>query len=563
MPGVRDIKIRFSGDASGLSKAAKEGEAATSRFSDRTQKVAKGALLGVAAFAGAAVAALKGGVQGLQEGEEAEAKFADALSRSSRGIQNQAEALKANAEEIQKNTRFTYEAALGASTFLAAQDGVKRAVGAGVVSMKDATNVSLDLATVMGVDATAAAGVLSKALAAPEKATGALRKAGVTLSAAEQEKVKALVKSGDVAGAQGLIMDKLKKKTEGAAEAAGQTTAGQMERAQNAFGEVQEQLAVGLIPVITDLMQWLLKVTAWAQDNPGKVKLVVIILGGLAAVIGTVSLAITAWSAITRTATAVQAAWNAVMAMNPIGLVVIAVVALIAIIVVIATKTTWFQDLWKAAWGAIKGAISGVFNWVKSNWPLLLAILTGPIGLAVLAIVKNWDKIKDGARAVKDFIVDKFNAVVDFLKGIPGKISSLASGMFDGIKNAFKSAVNFIIRGWNSLRFGIPEIDTHIPGIGKIGGGSFGVPQIPLLAKGGTARAGMAHIVGEEGPELFVPGRTGQVVPNGEFGGGDTTVEIYGNGDPSVLEALIDRVVVKRNRATKMAVQAGSRRAFA
>lgn len=540
MPGVRDIKIRFSGDASGLTKAASEGEASVGRFSDRTQKFAKVALAGVGAFAVGIGAALKSGVEGVQEGEEANAKFADALSRSSAKIRAQADALQANAEQIQKNTRFTYEAALGASTFLAAQDGVKRAVNAGVVSMTDATNVSLDLATVLGVDATTAAGILSKALAAPEKATGALRKAGVTLTAAEQDKVKALVKSGEVADAQALIMDKLKTKTEGAAIAAGQTTAGQLERARNAFGEVQENLAVALIPTITNLMEWLLKVTAWAQDNPGKMKLILIVLGSLAAVIGTVSLAITVWTAITRTAAAVQATWNAVMAANPLVLVTLAVIALVAAIVLIATKTTWFQDIWKAAWGSIKSAVSGVFNWIQSNWPLILAIITGPIGIAVLTVVKNFDRIRDAAFAVKDAIARAFSTVADI------------------ITRPYIEAVSAIRNAWNST---IGGKGIHIPSINlgftTVGGGGF---DIPRLARGGTARAGLAHLVGEEGPELFVPGRTGTVVPNDALGG-DLVVELHGNRD--ALEAVVEKVVVRRDRATKLAVQAGSRRAFA
>ena len=47
------------------------------------------------------------------------------------------------------------------------------------------------------------------------------------------------------------------------------------------------------------------------------------------------------------------------------------------------------------------------------------------------------------------------------------------------------------------------------------------------LAKGGPAKAGQPYIVGEEGPELFVPGQSGTVVPNnqlGESGGAATTV---------------------------------------
>jgi hypothetical protein len=180
--------------------------------------------------------------------------------------------------------------------------------------------------------------------------------------------------------------------------------------------------------------------------------------------------------------TGVQWLLNAALTANPIGLVVIAIAALVAGIIWVATKTTWFQTIWSVAWGAIKTAAMAVWNWIKANWPLLLAIITGPIGLAVLAIVKNWDKIKAGAAAVKNWIVQKFTELVTWLKALPGKISSAVSGMWDGIKSAFKSAINWVIGKWNSLEFGIPAFDfggKHFDGF------SVGTPNIPLLAEGG------------------------------------------------------------------------------
>lgn len=49
------------------------------------------------------------------------------------------------------------------------------------------------------------------------------------------------------------------------------------------------------------------------------------------------------------------------------------------------------------------------------------------------------------------------------------------------------------------------------------------------LADGGTAKAGDMHLVGERGPELFVPRVTGTVIPNEKLGkfGGSTTVNNY------------------------------------
>jgi len=43
-------------------------------------------------------------------------------------------------------------------------------------------------------------------------------------------------------------------------------------------------------------------------------------------------------------------------------------------------------------------------------------------------------------------------------------------------------------------------------------------------AMGGPVTAGRPYLVGERGPELFVPGRTGGIVPNNQMGGGGVTV---------------------------------------
>ena len=125
--------------------------------------------------------------------------------------------------------------------------------------------------------------------------------------------------------------------------------------------------------------------------------------------------------------------------------------------------------------------VQAVYGWVRQNWPLLLAILTGPIGLAVLAITRNWQAIKDGVTGAYNWVVAQFDLLVGYVTGLPARIGTAAAGMWDGLKNAFKSAVNWIIDAWNGLQFKLPEIDTHIPGIGKVGGFVLGTPDIPRL----------------------------------------------------------------------------------
>lgn len=159
---------------------------------------------------------------------------------------------------------------------------------------------------------------------------------------------------------------------------------------------------------------------------------------------------------------AAEAALNVVMDANPIVLIVLAVIALIAVIVLIATKTTWFQTAWKAAWAGIKiaaaavwgflktcfdgimTAVGAVVNFVKSHWPLLLAILTGPIGIAVLLIVKYWDKISSAFSTAYHAVIDTALALVAWVVGLPGRILaalvSLGKSLWHWATDAFTQA---------------------------------------------------------------------------------------------------------------------------
>ncbi len=49
---------------------------------------------------------------------------------------------------------------------------------------------------------------------------------------------------------------------------------------------------------------------------------------------------------------------------------------------------------------------------------------------------------------------------------------------------------------------------------------SFGMGLLPGRAKGGPVSSGQTYMVGERGPELFVPGRSGTIVANDKMGGG-------------------------------------------
>jgi hypothetical protein len=65
-----------------------------------------------------------------------------------------------------------------------------------------------------------------------------------------------------------------------------------------------------------------------------------------------------------------------------------------------------------------------------------------------------------------------------------------------------------------------------VNGVGTAGP-NFGIPQ---RARGGAVAAGQPYMVGERGPELFVPGAQGNIVPNHGMGGSNIVVNVDATG---------------------------------
>jgi hypothetical protein len=178
-----------------------------------------------------------------------------------------------------------------------------------------------------------------------------------------------------------------------------------------------------------------------------------------------------------------------VMRANPLG-VLVTVLSLIAVgFATLYTKSEGFRNFIDGIAQKISSAFGGVINFLKTNWPMILAILTGPIGLAVLAISRNWDSI------------------VAYARSIPGRmreaLKNLWSGLTDGLKNAWSNA-----KAWWNANVASKKL--------KIGGATIlgkTLPSFelgfPPLAKGGIVMpspGGTIARIGEAGrPERVEP----------------------------------------------------------
>lgn len=271
------------------------------------------------------------------------------------------------------------------------------------------------------------------------------------------------------------------------------------------------QVAIGttLIPVLTKLLEfipWLAEqiregdgafgilkstledvggvietVTGFFERNELAAKILTGAMIGLATAFGIAK--------IIQTVTKAVAFFNATLLMNPIVMIIVGLVLLGIGLVIAYKKFKVFRDV-----------VDGVFSWVRDNWPLLLAIITGPIGLAVFLIVRHWDSIKAGAGAAVGWIKEKFGSLIGFFTDLPGRLKAAGGGIFSWVVGAAKSVMNLVIDAINDA---LNLVVDHWPDVPGLPGPPYGRDPIPRLFAGGTiTRPGLSW-VGERGPELL------------------------------------------------------------
>lgn len=161
-------------------------------------------------------------------------------------------------------------------------------------------------------------------------------------------------------------------------------------------------------------------------------------------------------------AIATAAAWiiaNAAI-LGVIGLIIIAVAAAVYLIV---KHWDTIKEVAVKVWHGVQDAIAGAIDWIKVNWPLVLAIITGPIGLAVYAIVKHWDTIKEAFSKAWQFIQEVWDKAIAWFQGVWNGIMKVFSAVgnwfkdrfreaWDGIKSIWSGLGNFFKERWENLK---------------------------------------------------------------------------------------------------------------
>ena len=118
------------------------------------------------------------------------------------------------------------------------------------------------------------------------------------------------------------------------------------------------------------------------------------------------------------------------------------------------------------------------------------------------------------------------NGIVDSILDAVDGTKSLAQGLV----GVLKQMARLILQ--QQLLNALQGFDFFSPGPSTAGPGGYTIPSgaVPKFANGGRPPVGRPSIVGERGPELFVPDRAGTIVPNGAMGSANVTVNVDASG---------------------------------
>ena len=442
---AEQLTIKINADLSGLGSGLSDAARQVSSFGDTLKGAFLGGLgadLAARAF-GAFTSGITDAIHALAEVDRISGQTA-AVIKSTGGAAGVAAADVASlADSIERKTGIEAESIQKGENLLLTFTNIKNAAGANNDIFNQATAIMADLGTAMGTDASGAAIQLGKALNDPTAGITALTRVGVTFTDAQKATIKSLQESGDLMGAQKIILAELSKEFGGSADAAGKTFAGALDRAKNAIGSISEAMVGPAVPIFTAA---LIKVSNAAYA---------------------ISDAITDGQLIQLFNQAFGPGTKSLV----VGLAAVMTASLAPSIVNVGRQAVAMAATYTRALVAMAAA----------NAPLVAAIAT--ISFAAYPFIKNWDTVKNLFLAAWQTMVNGVNSAWQTITGAAKNAFEILSGNF---RAAYYNAVSFFIgpltRSFNALFNSLPDsIKT------ALGGLQFTMPKFELGAGAGAA----------------------------------------------------------------------------
>lgn len=345
---------------------------------------------------------------------------------------------------------------------------------------------------------------------------------------------------------------------------------------------LKTELGQKLLPIFSKIIETLQKAVSWFSTLSEDKKKMIMVALGLVAALGPLLFII---GALTKAM---------VLLTSPIGLVVVGIALLAAGLIYAYKNWDWFKtavdavarfivqkvvpalkEMWEwfqeHIWPIIKTvtvwlaehlvagiknvasfvtdtlipAIAAMWHWFNDNiMPIvkslvglfsefagiLGAILAPAFDAAKLGAEKVWEwfgKVYDKTQPLRDMLKDLADGAVSYLKDAFSKLLEV----IDRVLGVFKTVID---KGTSALKTTRNVIDNITGRAGTVQGVAGTLTAQPR-ASGGPVSAGSPYVVGEVGPELFVPKTAGMIVPNNALGGTSVVINNYGNTNPQQI----------------------------
>jgi len=214
---------------------------------------------------------------------------------------------------------------------------------------------------------------------------------------------------------------------------------------------------------------------------------------------------------------------------------------------IVATMQTIISAL-QVAWTTIQAAFSSALGMVQNVWNAVWTAISGFIS-------PIWEGIKTVVGDAWQWISDKFNEfaepISDVWTSMWNALSDVFESVWEGIKNTFKGAINFIIKGINSVVNALNSITRA--GSKTLGMSVISLPTIPMLAEGGIVNRPTLAMIGEAGPEAVVP-LSRAFNPAPAYAGATFNVYIQGGYylDRDAADEIGDKIMEKLKKTMKL-----------
>jgi hypothetical protein len=315
------LTIVFGADLRGFDKAMKKAQKNLKKFGNNLKRTGKNLStnLTLPIMALGVVS-----VKAFDKQQKAIAQVEAGLKSTGNQVGLTSKELQKMAADLQKTTLFGDEEILqGATAQLLTFTNI-----AGE-QFKRTQEVALDLATRLDGDLKSASIMLGKALNDPVANLSALSRAGIQFSTEQKAVVKSLVETNRLADAQTIILEELEKQYGGSAEAAAAAGLGPIQQLGNTLSDMSEDIGAILLPVIQDLANWIKKIADKFDNLEDSTKKTIVVIALVAAALGPALMIIGQMSIGISALIGVFTTLNAVMAANPIGVIVVAIAALV------------------------------------------------------------------------------------------------------------------------------------------------------------------------------------------------------------------------------------------